>query len=224
MKLIFLGPPGAGKGTYSSRICEKNKWAHISTGDLLREEVADNTELGMKAKKYMDKGSLVPDEIVINMLKNRLEKDDCKKGFILDGFPRTIEQTEALDKITKIDAVINLVIPEWVLVKKILARRTCEECGDIYNIADIKFGPNNKYEMPPVSPKVEGICDKCGGRLVSRSDETEEVIKNRLKIYNEETEPLIKYYKEKNLLTNVDVTGSPEVMVPKILNVLKGLK
>ena len=222
MKLIFLGPPGAGKGTYSIRICEQKGWAHISTGDILRENIKQQTEIGMKAKGFMDKGELVPDEIVINMVKVRLQNLDCEKGFIFDGFPRTTAQAQALEGITQIDIVINLMIPDWVLIEKILARRTCEKCGDIYNIADIKFGPNNEYEMPPVAPKQEGICDKCGGNLVSRSDETEGVIKNRLEIYKQQTQPLIDYYREKGLLKDVDVTGSPDIMVPKILQVLGG--
>jgi adenylate kinase len=220
MKVIFLGPPGAGKGTYASRICEKKSWAHISTGDLLREEVKSQSDLGLEAKKHMDKGTLVPDDIVIGMLKQRLEQDDSKNGFILDGFPRTTAQADALGGITKIEAVMNLTIPDWVLIGKILARRTCEKCGDIYNIADIKFGPNDSYHMPPLKPKVEGVCDKCGGKVVSRSDETEDIIKNRLSVYREQTEPLIKYYREKNLLKDVEVTGSPDVMVPKLMGVL----
>lgn len=220
MKLIFLGPPGSGKGTYASRICDQKDWVHISTGNLLRDQVKKQTELGLEAKKYMDEGGLVPDEIVISMLKERMEKDDCKKGYILDGFPRTIPQAEALKNITDIDIVVNLSIPDWVLIEKILARRTCENCGDMYNVADIRFGPNNEYHMPPLNPKVEGRCDKCGGKLVSRSDETKEVIENRLKVYTEQTEPLIKYYREKGLVKDVDVTGSPVVMVPKILGAI----
>jgi adenylate kinase len=220
MHAIFLGPPGSGKGTYSTRICEKNGWAHISTGDILRENVKNGTPIGREAKKFMDRGELVPDGMVIGMVKERLKQPDCKKGFIFDGFPRTIAQADALKKITNIDLVINLVIPDWVLIEKILARRTCEKCGAIYNIADIKFGPGNKYRMPPMPPKVEGKCDKCGGRLVSRSDETKEIIENRLNIYKEQTEPLIKYYRHAGLLRDVDVTGSPDEMVPKIIKVM----
>ena len=222
MKLIFLGPPGAGKGTYSTRICDQKGWAHISTGDILRENIKNQTEVGVKAKEFMDKGELVPDDMVINMVKARLQNPDAQTGFIFDGFPRTIAQAQALEGITPIDMVINLVIPDWVLIEKILARRTCEKCGDIYNIADIKFGPNDSYEMPPVAPKQEGICDKCGGNLVSRSDETEEIIQNRLNVYKEQTQPLIDFYKEKGLLKDVDVTGSPQIMVPKIIQVLEG--
>lgn len=224
MKIIFLGPPGSGKGTYSSRVSTSKNWPHISTGDLLREEVKNSTELGNKAKTYMDEGKLVPDEVIIDMLKKRIEQEDCKEGFILDGFPRTLPQASALENITQIDVVINLYVPEHVIIGKILARRTCENCGDIYNIADIKFGPNNEYRMPPLGPKVEGICDKCGGKLISRSDETEDVIKNRLKVYSEQTEPLVKFYTDKGLVKQVDVIGPPEIMVPKILEILNGLK
>ncbi|MFH1977972.1 MAG: adenylate kinase [Candidatus Aenigmatarchaeota archaeon] len=221
MKIIFLGPPGSGKGTYSSRIGKQKSWAHISTGDILREEVRNNTELGMKAKSHMDSGGLVPDDLIIGMFKKRIEQDDCKEGFILDGFPRTIAQAEALSGITQIDVVINLQVPEHVIIGKILARRTCEKCGNIYNIADIRFGPNNEYRMPPLNPEKEGICDKCGGNLVSRNDETEDLIKHRLATYREQTEPLEKYYDEKQLLKNVQVIGPPDIMVPKILEVLE---
>jgi adenylate kinase len=220
MKLIFVGPPGAGKGTYASRICAQKDWAHISTGDMLRAEIKKGSKIGIDVKKYIDVGKLVPDQIVIDMLKKRLKEPDCMKGFILDGFPRTIAQAKALEKITNIDAVINLVIPEWVLIKKILGRRTCTNCGDIYNIADIKFGPNKRYHMPPILPKIEDICDKCGGKLSSRSDESEDVIKNRLKVYKEQTKPLIAYYKKKGILKTVKVIGPPEIMVPKILKLL----
>jgi adenylate kinase len=224
MKLIFLGPPGAGKGTYSTRICEQKGWAHISTGDILRENVKNQTEIGAKAKEFMERGELVPDEIITDMVKERLQEPDAQPGFIFDGFPRTKAQAESLEKLTNIETVINLVIPDWVLVEKILARRTCENCGQIYNIADIRFGPNNEYKMPPVVPNTEGICDKCGGRLVSRSDETKEVIENRLNVYKEQTEPLIKYYRKKGILKDVDVTGSPDVMIPKIIGVLEAGK
>lgn len=222
MKLIFLGPPGAGKGTYSTRICEQKGWAHISTGDILRENVKKQTPIGVQAKEYMNRGALVPDEIIIGMVKERLQQEDAQPGFIFDGFPRTTPQAEAIEGITEIDAVINLNIPDWVLIEKILARRTCENCGDIYNVADIKFGPDDSYHMPPLPPKEEGVCDKCGGRLVSRSDETKEIIENRLQVYKEQTQPLIEYYREKGLLRDVDVVGPPEVMVPKLLEVLEG--
>lgn len=220
MKLVFLGPPGAGKGTYASRICEKKGWAHISTGDILREEIRKGSKIGIEAKKYVDTGQLVPDEMIIGILKERLKKQDCKNGFILDGFPRTVSQAIALEKITTIDAVLNLSIPNYVLISKILGRRTCERCGAIYNIADIRFGPGKKYHMPPIKPKIDGICDKCGGRLISRSDETEDIIKARLVVYKKQTIPLINFYKKRGLLKNVKVIGPPEVMLPKIYKVL----
>ncbi len=219
MKVIFLGPPGCGKGTYASRICEKNGWSHISTGDLLRSGRED-PEHGETIKKFQDTGGLVPDDIVLAVLKKRLEKPDAEKGFILDGFPRTIPQADALENISKIETVINLRIPDHVIIEKILARRTCEGCGNIYNIADIKFGPNDEYRMPPISPEVEGKCDKCGGNLVSRSDENKDIIEKRLNVYREQTEPLIKYYRDKGIVKDVDVTGSPAIMVPKILGVI----
>ncbi|MEM7816198.1 MAG: adenylate kinase [Candidatus Aenigmatarchaeota archaeon] len=221
MNIVFLGPPGSGKGTYASRIAPQLGIPHISTGDLLREAVAKKTATGKKADEYMKKGLLVPDEIVMQIVNERLSQPDAKKGFIFDGFPRTIEQAETLEKMKKIDVVINLRIPDEVIIKKILARRTCEKCGQIYNIAHIKFG---KVDMPPVLPKKEGICDKCGGKLVSRSDETEQVIKDRLEVYRKQTQPLIDYYTKKKLLRNVDVIGSPEIMVPIIMKEIKKAK
>jgi len=221
MNIIFLGPPGSGKGTYSSRICEQKGWAHISTGDMFREEIKKETELGKQANDCIKKGELVPDDVTTAMLKTRLEQDDTKEGFILDGFPRTIHQAHALENITHIDIVINLVIPDEIIVKKISARRTCSNCGDLYNVADILFGENNQHHMPPVLPKKEGVCDKCGGKLIQRKDDNPEVIRERLVVYRKQTEPLIEYYKERGLLKDVPVTGPPEVMVPKILQVLE---
>ncbi len=218
MRIIFLGPPGSGKGTYSSRLSPLLGIPHISTGDLFREHIKNETELGKKAKEYIDKGQLVPDEITIEMLKKRIEEKDCENGFILDGYPRTLNQAKALDEITKIDIVINLNIPEEVLIKKIAARRICRNCGDIYNLADIKFG---NVRMPPMLPKKEGICDKCGGELYQRDDDREEVVRERLVVYRKQTEPLIKYYREKGILKDVDIVGGPDIMVPKIMDVIK---
>ena len=218
MNLIFLGPPGVGKGTYASRIAPKLEIAHISMGDIFREEIKKESEIGKKVKGYLEKGLLVPDEIVIEVLKERIRKDDCKKGFILDGFPRTIKQAEELEKITKIDVVINLSLDEDILVKKISARRICKKCGKIYNIADIKKGD---IHLPPLLPKKDNICDDCGGELYQRDDDKEDVIKERLKVYHKQTAPLIDYYMKKGLLRNVKVVGGPEVMVPKIIEILK---
>ncbi|MCX6814405.1 MAG: adenylate kinase [Candidatus Aenigmarchaeota archaeon] len=221
MNIVFLGPPGSGKGTYASRIAPQLGIPHISTGDLLREAVAKKTPLGKKAESYMKKGALVPDDIIMQIVKERLGKKDARPGFIFDGFPRTIEQADSLERIRRVEIVINLKIPDFVIIQKILARRTCEKCGEIYNIAHIKFG---KVNMPPVSPKKLGICDKCGGKLVSRSDETEQIIKDRLDVYRKQTQPLIDYYTKKKLLRNVDVIGSPEVMVPIIMAEIKKSK
>jgi adenylate kinase len=218
MKFIFLGPPGVGKGTYSSRIATKMGILHISTGDLFREEVKKGTELGKMVDKIMDSGELVPDEVTIKVLKSRLSIPDAGKGFILDGFPRTIPQAEMLDREMKIDAAINLFLPEELLVKKIAARRVCRKCGDLYNVVTIKQG---KIHMPPILPKVEGKCDKCGGELYQRDDDKEEIVKERLDAYREETEPLIDYYRKKGILHDIDVVGSPEVMVPIIMKVLE---
>jgi adenylate kinase len=218
MNIVFLGPPGSGKGTYASRIAPQMGIPHISTGNLLREAVAKKTSVGKKAEGYMKKGVLVPDEIILQMVRERLSRPDAKPGFLFDGFPRTISQADNLEAIRKVEIAINLRIPDKVIIEKILARRTCEKCGEIYNIADIRFG---KVNMPPVLPKKPGICDKCGGKLVSRSDETEKIIKDRLDVYRKETQPLIDYYTKKKILRDVDVVGSPQVMVPIIMAEIK---
>jgi adenylate kinase len=218
MKMIFLGPPGVGKGTYASRISPQMEIPHISTGDLLRGEIKEGTELGKKAKEYIDDGDLVPDELVIDILKERIEKPDASKGFILDGFPRTIPQAEALDKITKIDVVVNIIQKDHILISKIAARRTCRKCGEIYNLAHIKDG---ELDMPPLLPKVEGKCDKCGGKLYKRDDQEEDIVRNRLEVYKKQTEPLIEFYREKGIMVDVVVRGGPDKVVPDILEAIK---
>ena len=221
MKKIFLGPPGSGKGTYSKRIAPQKNVPHISTGDLFRENIKNQTDIGKKAKGYMDKGLLVSDEIVIEMLKERICCEDCEKGFILDGFPRTIPQAEMLDTLTEIDVVLNLIIPEDILIEKICARRVCKECGDIYNIANIN---KNGIRMPPMDPIKEGECDKCGGELIQRNDDNEKVVKQRLEIYKKETQPLINFYNEKGLLKEIKIKGPPEEMVPEIIKLLQEIE
>ncbi len=213
VKVIMLGPPGAGKGTYATRMAPKLGIPTISTGDLLRA-ARDDPEIGGIIRKYQDSGELVPDEIVINALKKRLEKDDAKNGFILDGFPRTIEQAKALEGITNINVVINLDVPEEIIIKRLSSRRICPKCGTIYNLLYLK-------------PKVDEICDKCGTKLIQRDDDKPEAIKERLKIYHEKTEPLIDFYKEKGILMTVTtdrIDVPPEEQVDKIMSILKEKK
>ena len=219
MKLIFLGPPGVGKGTYASRIGPLMGIPQISTGDLVRGEIKNQTPLGEKIKEYSDKGLLVPDEVITEMLKKRLEEDDAQKGFILDGFPRTLNQAGLLENVAEIDQVINLNLADNVLVQKISARRICRNCGDIYNIADIHEGD---IHMPPVLPKKEGACDKCGGPLYHRDDDKEGVVRERLLVYKKETQPLIDYYREKGILKDFHVNAGPKQMVPKLMELIKG--
>jgi adenylate kinase len=210
MKIVMLGAPGAGKGTYASRLNVSLGIPHISTGDMVRDEIKAQTELGKKIKQYSDKGELVPDEIIIQLLADRLKKPDCEKGYILDGFPRTINQAEALGKISKIDVVVNLNVPDQIIVTRLSNRVTCKKCGAIYNLLTLK-------------PKREGECDKCGGELVQRRDDQPEVIQERLNVYREKTEPLIQYYRKKGLLKDVrcdDLMTPPEAIVDQILKIL----
>jgi len=197
MNIVLLGPPGIGKGTVAVKLSKKLNIPHIATGDMLRENVSKKTELGLKAKSFMDKGGLVPDDLVIEMIKERLQRDDCKNGFILDGFPRTINQAEEISKVVKIDKVVNIQASDDVIVDRLSKRKVCEQCGFIYHLEYIK-------------PNREGICDKCDGILYQREDDKTEAVKERLKVYKEKTEPLIKYYKDKNLLADVDGSGTPD--------------
>ncbi|MBT7902384.1 adenylate kinase [Candidatus Woesearchaeota archaeon] len=193
--LIFLGPPGAGKGTIAQQILEKLELIQISTGDLLRGAVKEGTEVGLKAKEYMDSGKLVPDELVVNILQERIKNDDCKNGFILDGFPRTIPQADSLSSSdVQIHKVINFTVPEEVIVYRLAARRTCKSCSKVYNI--------NPDGFP--QPKEHGRCDSCGSDLFQRDDDCEGTIRGRLKVYRDQTEPLIDYYKQKGILDSVD--------------------
>ena len=198
-KLILFGPPGAGKGTFSSQIKKVvTEIVHISTGDIFRENLKNETPLGLKAKSYMDKGELVPDEVVIDMIRDRLNKEDAKKrGFILDGFPRTLHQAEALSEITEVDLLLLLQVSRDIIFKRILGRYSCNNCGEIYN----------KYTLPT---KVEGICDKCGAEIKfeQRSDDNEETLKSRLDAYEKNAKPLIKYYKKRGKLKKVDATDT----------------
>lgn len=208
MKLILLGAPGAGKGTLAVTISEKYQIPTISTGNIIRAALKNGTEMGKKAKEYTEKGALVPDEIVIGIIKERLTESDCKNGFILDGFPRTIPQAEALDQMgADIDAALLIDVPDEVIIDRMSGRRVCENCGASYHIVSIK-------------PKKEGVCDACGGALVIRKDDEPETVLNRLKIYHEQSEPLVDYYKAQGKLLKALATGSVEENQKTVLDVL----
>jgi adenylate kinase len=201
MKLVLLGPPGAGKGTQAKMMIEKYQIPQISTGDILRQAVKDGTALGKEAKTYMDQGELVPDKLIINLVKERIKADDCKEGYIFDGFPRTVAQAEALDNVlkglsTKLDAVVSINVPEDEVVKRLSGRRTCKNCGTLYHII---------YN----SPTKGGICDKCGGELFQRDDDNETTIRQRLSVYQAQTSPLIEYYSKQGLVKAIPGTGEP---------------
>lgn len=196
MKLIFLGAPGAGKGTQAEFVCKELGIPSVSTGNILREAIAAETELGLKAKSFMDKGNLVPDEVVISIIAERLKADDCKNGFLLDGFPRTIPQAEALDRMgICMDKVVSIEVPDEAIVDRMAGRRSCLKCGATYHVQNKK-------------PKAEGICDNCGAELTVRADDKPETVKSRLATYHEQTEPLKDFYKSKGCLVTVDGTGS----------------
>ena len=211
MRFIVFGPPGAGKGTYASRLGRELKVAVISTGDIFCEEVKRNSDLGRKIAKFVKSGELVPDKIVTGVLAKRMHMSDSKHGFILDGYPRTIEQAKALEIITKVDAVIRLIVPERIIVERLSNRRVCKKCGAIYNLKYLK-------------PKRLGICDNCGGELFQREDDKPNVIRERLKVYEAQTQPLIEYYKDKLPILNIECKSAdipPEVIVGKILQELR---
>jgi len=212
LRTILLGPPGAGKGTQAVRIVEKYGIPHISTGDIFRDNIKRQTELGKKAQEYMNKGELVPDDLVIEIATDRLLRDDCKKGFLLDGFPRTVYQAEKLDEFMhahggKIDHVINLEVEDDLLIFRLTGRRVCKQCGASFHVVNIP-------------PKVEGICDRCGGELVQRADDTEETVKNRITVYKEQTMPLIDYYTKANNITTLDGGAPLDQCFAEIVEVL----
>jgi adenylate kinase len=196
MRLILLGPPGAGKGTQAANIVNKYNLPHISTGDIFRANIKQGTELGKRAKEFMDRGELVPDSLVVELVEDRLSKDDTQVGFMLDGFPRTIYQAEALDEVLEsmgasLNYVVNIVVDPSVLVERAVGRRICRDCGATYHIT---FNPS----------KEEGVCDKCSGELYQRSDDNEETVSNRISVYTNETAPLVNYYEKSGKLVTID--------------------
>ena len=213
MKLVILGPPGAGKGTQAEYIVERYNIPHISTGDIFRENIKNNTELGKEAKSYMDKGLLVPDDLVIALVEDRLNKADAKEGFLLDGFPRTVAQAVSLDSILdknneKLTKVINISVDPEILIERAVGRRVCKTCGMTYHV---KFNP----------PKEEGICDKDGTKLIQRDDDTEETVKTRISVYFDQTAPLIDYYRAQNLLVDIDGAKDIDKVFEDIVNGLE---
>lgn len=212
MKIILMGPPGAGKGTQAEKLVELYQIPHISTGDMFRKAQKDGTELGLKAKEYMEQGQLVPDEVTVGIVRERQAEADCKDGFLLDGFPRTVQQADALDGILKdlgmvLDRVINIEVDKAFLVDRLTGRRVCRTCGATFHVV-------NK------APKVEGVCDKCGGELYQRNDDKIETVSNRLDVYAAQTAPLIEYYQSKGIMSSIDGSKSMEDVLADIRSAL----
>lgn len=212
MNLILLGPPGAGKGTQAARIIEKYNIPHISTGDIFRKNIKEGTKLGKKAQEYMNKGELVPDSLVIEIATDRLTEADCENGFLLDGFPRTVEQAVALDAFLgqhgkKIDHVLDIDVPKEELMTRLIGRRVCKNCGATYHVTN----------MPP---KTEGICDKCQGELMQRADDTESTVENRIEVYNKQTKPLLDYYDRLGNIAHLDGSIGLEELFGQIVDIL----
>ncbi|MBQ4416394.1 MAG: adenylate kinase [Butyrivibrio sp.] len=214
MVIVMLGAPGAGKGTQADLICAEYNIPHMSTGDIFRANIKNGTELGKRAKSYMDKGELVPDQLTVEILLDRVAQDDCKEGYVLDGFPRTIPQAEVLDDAlgklsAKVDYAINVDVPDDAIVARMSGRRSCPDCGTVYHIVYNK-------------PAKEGTCDKCGASLVQREDDAEETVRNRLKVYHDQTAPLIDFYEKKGALRTVDGTQDMKQVTDNIFAILKG--
>lgn len=216
MKIVLLGPPGAGKGTQAKSISNRYSIPHISTGDIFRKNISEGTPLGIEAKAYIDKGQLVPDEVTINMVKDRLTWEDCKNGYLLDGFPRTVAQAEALegflaDRNEKLDTALSIEVPSSFILERMTGRRVCPSCGASYHV---KFNP----------PTKAGVCDVCGSDIVQRKDDTEETVSERLEVYERQTQPLIDFYNNKSLLSTVDGTKAINEVFESICSILGSVK
>ncbi|HZA56023.1 MAG TPA: adenylate kinase [Candidatus Udaeobacter sp.] len=213
VRVVLLGPPGAGKGTQAKLLQERFKACQVSTGDILRKAVAEQTPLGKQAAQYIKQGALVPDPLIVNLVAERLQDKDCEKGFILDGFPRTISQAESLDEILTrmgltLDRVLSVQVPHSVIVQRLAGRRTCKGCGALYHLT-----------LDP--PDKEGVCDRCGGELYQRDDDREETITARLKVYETQTAPLMNYYRERGLLRDIDGVGKVDEIRSRVIEVLE---
>ena len=206
MNIILLGAPGAGKGTQATKISEKYRLPHISSGDIFRDNIKRQTPVGLLAKSYTDNGKLVPDEVTCEIVKGRLEADDCKNGYLLDGFPRNLFQAETLESFSKADAVLNIDVDLSLLMARLCGRRVCKDCGESYHV-DFLGGKT--------------VCERCGGELYQRKDDNEETVGNRLKVYSEQTAPLIAYYSERNVLLNIDGVGAIDEVFARIVAALK---
>lgn len=214
MRLVFFGPPGSGKGTYASIIAPRYGIAHVSAGDLLRETVKSGGEVGRLIASYIEQGQMVPNEIANQLVGERIQKPDCRKGFILDGYPRSLAQAQALERMSSIDAIVNLVVPDHVIIERLGVRRVCRQCGAVYNLISVK-------------PRREGICDACGGELYQREDDKPEVVKQRLKLHREQIEPVLKYFEGKVPILNIECKEAHapvEAMVEKILKALQTIE
>ncbi len=212
LRLVLVGPPGAGKGTQASRISARYQIPHVATGEILRENVRNETELGQKAKGYMDKGELVPDELIIDMVRERLAEAYSDNGFVLDGFPRTVAQAQALEQVLDeldqaLDVVVRMAISEDEVLRRITGRRVCQDCGAVYHV-----------EADP--PEQEGVCDQCGGDLVQREDDTEQIVRDRLSGYREQTQGVVSFYEDRGMLRDVDAEGKPDEVTERLFDVL----
>jgi adenylate kinase len=211
LKLIVFGPPSAGKGTQAQKLSKKYGLPQISTGDLLREAVAKQTPLGVKIKSYLDTGRLGPDDLIVQLIKDRVSKPDCENGYLLDGFPRTVGQAAELDKMTEIDLVLNIVVDHELLVERAVGRRICTKCNAVYHV---KFNP----------PKAEGVCDKCSGNLIQRDDDKEDTVRHRLKVYQEQTAPLIDHFRRKGNLIDIDGSAGIEGVFAQMTGAVDKIK